>query len=210
MTLVQQGYIDAYLQPCPGYGWQGGPSFQTQVVQMVSGREARNAQHDNVRHQFSAPFQNITQDAYRNIKQMHLVCKGMLRCFKFRDELDYEATDEAFATGNGILKTFQLAKVSTIAGVSYSRPVYVIDGTPVIKVNGAATSVTVDKDRGTITFASAPAIGAVISWTGNFALWVRFNQDYLPFSIDAGNGSEMFANGTVDLLEVPPPASEGT
>lgn len=205
MTLQEQGYLDAYLEPCPGYGWQGGPSFQTQVVQMVSGRENRNAQHDNVRHQFSAPFQNITQSAYRNIKQMHLVCKGMLRAFKFRDELDFEATGESFGVGNGSRTVFQLCKISTIAGVSYQRNVYAIEGAPVIRVNGTITAATVDKDRGTVTFAAAPANGAVLSWTGLFAVWVRFNQDYLPFSIDSGNGVDRFANGTVDLLEVSSP-----
>lgn len=205
MTLQEQGYLDAYLDPCPGYGWQGGPSFQTQVVQMVSGRENRNAQHDNVRHQFSAPFQNITQSAYRNIKQMHLVCKGMLRAFKFRDELDFEATGESFGVGNGSRTVFQLCKISTVSGVSYQRNVYVIDGTPVIRVNGTVTAVTVDKDRGTVTFAAPPTNGAVLTWTGVFAIWVRFNQDYLPFSIDSGNGVDRFANGTVDLLEVSAP-----
>lgn len=205
MTLQEQGYLDAYLQPCPGYGWQGGPSFQTQVVQMVSGRENRNAQHDKVRHQFSAPFQNITRDAYRNIKQMHLVCKGMLRCFKFRDELDFEAKDEVFAISEGGQTEFQLRKISTISGVSYARDVYVIEGPVVVTIDGIETPVTVDPDRGLVTFGTAPDVGAVLRWSGTFAVWVRFNQDFLPFSIDSGNGIEHFANGTVDLLEVPPP-----
>lgn len=205
MTLQEQGYLDAYLEPCPGYGWQGGPSFQTQVVQMVSGRENRNAQHDNVRHQFSAPFPNITKEAYMNIKQMHLVCKGMLRAFKFRDELDYQAANESFGVGNGTRTVFQLCKISTISGVSYQRNVYAIEGAPVIRVNGTVATPIVDKDRGTVTFSSAPANGAALTWTGTFGVWVRFNQDYLPFSINAGNGVIHYADGTVDLLEVSAP-----
>lgn len=205
MTPQEQGYLDAYLQPCPGYGWQGGPSFQTQIVQMVNGRENRNAQHDNVRHQFSAPFQNITREAYRNIKQMHLVCKGMLRCFKFRDELDFEATDELFGYGDGVETEFQLRKISTVDGVSCERLVFVIEDGASIKVNGVVTAATIDQDRGIVTFAAAPASAAALTWSGMFAVWVRFNQDYLPFSIDNGNGVERFANGTVDLIEVSPP-----
>lgn len=203
-------YLNAYLQPCPGYGWQGGPAFQTLVVQMVSGRERRNAQHAEARHQFSAPFQNITREAYRNIKQMHLVCRGMLHAFKFRDELDYQAEDEIFAQGDGSETEFQLRKISQIDGISYIRNVYVIEDGLVVKVNGTPTAVTVDQDRGVVTFGAAPSNGAILSWTGTFAVWVRFNQDYLPFSIDSGNGTERFANGTVDLIEVAPPEPEGS
>lgn len=203
-------YLDAYLQPCPGYGWQGGPAFKTQIVEMVSGRERRNAMIAEARHQFQAPFVNITREAYRNIKQMHLVCRGMLHCFKFRDELDYQADDEIFAQGDGSETTFQLRKISQIDGVSYTRNTYVINPGPVIRVNGTPTAVTVDADRGLVTFGAAPADGAVLSGDWTFDVWVRFNQDYLPFSLDAANGSERFANGTIDLIEVPPPEPEGT
>lgn len=199
-------YLDVTFQECAGYGWQGGPAFQTQIVAMASGRERRNAQIAQARHQFQAPFQNIRREAYRNIKQMHLTCRGQLHCFKFRDELDYQADNEVFATGDGATTTFQLAKVSTIDGVSYAREVYVIDGPATFTANGSPITGTVDADRGTVTFSSAPANGAVLRWTGQFMLWVRFNQDYLPFSIDNGNGQgEHFINGSVDLIEVPPP-----
>lgn len=203
-------YLDAYLQPCPGYGWQGGPAFKTQIVEMVSGRERRNAMIAEARHQFQAPFVNITREAYRNIKQMHLVCRGMLHCFKFRDELDYQADDEIFAQGDGSETTFQLRKISQIDGVSYTRNTYVINSGAVIRVNGTPTAVTVDADRGLVTFGAPPADGAVLSGDWTFDVWVRFNQDYLPFSLDAANGSERFANGTIDLIEVPPPEPEGT
>ena len=203
-------YLDAYLQPCPVYGWQGGPAFKTQIVEMVSGRERRNAMIAEARHQFQAPFVNITREAYRNIKQMHLVCRGMLHCFKFRDELDYQADNEVFAQGDGSETTFQLRKISQIDGVSYTRNTYVINPGSVIRVNGTPTSVTVDEDRGLVTFGAPPAGGAVLSGDWTFDVWVRFNQDYLPFSLDAANGSERFANGTIDLIEVPPPAPEGT
>ena len=92
-------YLDAYLQPCPGYGWQGGPAFNTQIVQMANGYERRNAMWANAHHQFQAPFNNISKEAYRLIKQMHLVCRGRLHCFKYRDELDYQAVGQQFGLG---------------------------------------------------------------------------------------------------------------
>lgn len=198
-------YLDAYLQPCPGYGWQGGPAFKTRIVEMKNGRERRNADIAEARHSFQSPFKNISKDAYRELKQMHLVCKGRLHCFKFRDELDYQAVNEVFGEGDGVETEFQLRKISVIDGISYIRNTYVVtDGEAVVTVNGTPTSVTVDADRGTVTFGAPPANSAVLRGTWEFDVWVRFDQDYLPFSIDNKNA----VNGSVDLIEVPPPEPE--
>lgn len=196
-------YLDAYLQPCPGYGWQGGPNFLTRIVTMRNGRERRNADWAQAHHQYDAPFNNISKEAYRSIKQMHLVCRGQLHCFKFRDELDFEMDNEAFAQGDGVETEFQIRKISVIDGVSYIRDLYVIssDVTPVFTVNGTPAAHTVDADRGIVTFSVAPANASTIRATLHFDIWVRFAQDSLPFSIDNVDA----VNGSVNLLEVPPP-----
>ena len=193
-------YLDAYLQPCPGYGWNGGPEFRTSIVEMANGRERRNADWSQARHRYSTPYLNIGKDAYRLIKQMHLVCRGQLHAFRFRDQLDYQATNEIFGIGDGVEVEFPLRKVSTIDGISYDRFVYAIL-TASVTVNGSVATPTIDMDRGTVTFAAPPTDGHILRWTGEFDIWVRFNQDYLPFSIDNPDAT----NGTVDLLEVPPP-----
>lgn len=198
-------YLNAYLQPCPGYGWQGGPSFNTRIVEMKNGRERRNADNAQARHSFQSPFNNISKEAYRQIKQMHLVCRGRLHCFKFRDELDFQAENEIFGQGDGTAVDFQLRKISTIDGISYIRNTYVITGgVAAVTVNGVPTAVTVDEDRGIVTFAAPPANAAILRGTWEFDIWVRFDQDYLPFSIDNVNA----VNGSVDLIEEPPPEPE--
>lgn len=193
-------YLDAYLQPCPGFGWNGGPEFSTRIVEMASGRERRNADWSQARHRYTAPYLNISKEAYRLIKQMHMVCRGQLHCFRFRDELDYQADNEVFAVADGVRTEFPLRKVSTIDGISYERHVYAILDADITDNNSPVTP-TVDMDRGTVTFVVAPTNGHILRWTGEFDIWVRFNQDYLPFSLDNPNAT----NGTVDLIEVPPP-----
>lgn len=206
-------YLRAYIEKCPGFGWQGGPSFKTRIVSMANGRERRNAEQAYARHAYSAPFRNISPADYANIKQMHLVCRGMLHAFKFRDQLDYAsgpdgvapAQPEVFGAGDGAQTVFQLRKISTLSGVSYTRNVYAIRSA-VVTVNGVASAPTIDMDRGTVTFAAAPAAAAVLRWTGEFDIWVRFNQDDLPFSIDNKSPKNgVLVNGSVDLIEVPPP-----
>lgn len=197
-------YLRAEIEECPAYGWQGGPNFKTLIVSMASGRERRNAEWAQARHSYSTPFLNITKPQYRNIKQMHYVCRGMLHNFLFKDELDFEADEDFFGVGDGVQTEFQLGKISTIDGVSYERNVYYIMPGATVTVDGAAASPTIDPDRGTATFSPAPADGAVLRWSGEFRLWVRFNQDALPFSLDNINA----VNGTVDLIEVPPPGED--
>lgn len=195
-------YIDAFLEPQASYGWQGGPTFSTRIVQMRNNRERRNADWAEARHSYSYSFENIERDEYRSIKRHHLVCRGMLHCFPFIDALDFEAESEAFAQGDGVTKVFQLRKISTLDGISYTRNCYVILKAAVTS-DGAPVAPTVDMRRGTVTFSVAPASGKILRWTGEHGVWVRFNQDDLPFSIPA---FEM-ATGSVDLIEVPPPGA---
>lgn len=201
-------HLDAYLGPCPGFGWQGGPEFSTQIVDLASGRERRNALWAQARHKFEAPFRNIKRDAYRRIKQMHLTCHGRLHAFRFRDELDHAAHDDVFAVGDGVATVFQLAKVSTIDGISYTRNCFAIKSASVLAGDDPADPV-IDMLRGTVTFAEPPAVGVELAWSGEFDVWVRFDQDYLPFSLDNANArGDKFINGSVTLIEVPPPPLE--
>lgn len=39
-------HLNAYLAPCPGFGWQGGPVFNTRFRGMANGPERRNANWD--------------------------------------------------------------------------------------------------------------------------------------------------------------------
>ena len=195
-------YLNAYLGPCPGYGWVGGPEFKTRIDELPTGRERRNADWAQARHRYTAPFQNIRRVAYREIKRMHMACRGQLHAFRFRDVLDYQATAEPFGTGDGIKRVFQLCKFSVVDTIAYAREIYALPAAPVIAVGGVATTAfTIDLNRGIVTFSVAPASGALLTWTGIFDIWVRFNQDYLPFSLDNID----VTNGSVDLMEVPPP-----
>ncbi len=195
-------YFDDYLTPCPGYGWEGGPEFSTRIVSLANGRERRNANWAQARRKYSAPFLNISKEAYREILRMFMVCEGMANCFRFRDQLDNTAEDQQFGIGDGTTDEFQLGVVWTSDTVPYFRNVYALTGTPVIMVNDTPTgTVTVDMDRGVVVFDTPPAPGEILTWSGEFDVWVRFDQDYLPFSLDNPDAT----NGTVNLVEVPPP-----
>jgi uncharacterized protein (TIGR02217 family) len=195
-------HLDAYLAPCPGYGWEGTPRFSTNIVLLANGDEFRNADWIEARHEFVAPFLNISREAYREIRRMFYVCRGMTHAFRFKDELDYQADDETFGAGDGSTVAFQLAKISEADGLTYTRYVYALRATPVITVNGTPTTAfSVNLRTGEIEFDVAPALAAVLRWTGEFDVWVRFATDTIPFTLDNPDAT----NGAVTVIEVPPP-----
>jgi uncharacterized protein (TIGR02217 family) len=198
-------YINDYIAGCPSFGWEGGPEFSTQIVSLMSGRERRNAQWAQARHKYTLPFSNITPREYAGIKQMHLACRGRLNGFRFRDELDYSVEDEVFATGDGAEVSFQLLKQSTRGGVHYLRRVFAIADGEVYANGERVFDFQVDSRRGVVTFPTPPAAGVVLSWSGVFDVWVRFDQDDLPFSIDNAGSEGYFINGAVRLIEIAPP-----
>lgn len=193
-------YLNAYIEPCPAYGWSGGPGFMTRIVEMQSGIERRNGMWDQPRHRYNLSFLNISKDEFLAIKKMMLVCRGMLHVFRFRDQLDYQAEDEIFGVGDGVTTEFQLRKVSTADGLDYERYVYAISSA-VITDDEVVVTPTIDMDRGLVMFSVAPEAGHVLRWSGEFDIWVRFGQDYNPFSLDSPNA----VNGSIDVIEVQPP-----
>lgn len=194
-------YLNDYLDPCPAYGWQGGPVFSTRIVGLANGRERRNANWYQAQRKYSASYLNISKEAYREILRVFMVCQGMANCFRFRDQLDNTATDQQFGVGDGTTTEFQLGVVWTSDLVPYFRYVYALASTPVIEVNGTPTAVSVDMDRGTVVFGAAPSPGDLLTWSGTFDIWVRFNHDDLLFTLDNPDAT----NGSVQLIEVPPP-----
>lgn len=212
---MSDDYIRAYIPACEGFGWTGGPGFSTTIVTKRNGRERRNADWAQPQHSYSLPFNALTQEAYAPVKEMHLNRRGAWGVFLHQDRLDSSADEDQFGVGDGEQTVFQLAKRSVLDGVAYQRSVYALynpreDGSsaqaePVVKISGVATPVTVDYDRGLVQFASAPPALATLTWTGDFSLWVRFVSDKLPFTIFDKGAAGFYVQGSIDLLEMPPP-----
>lgn len=208
-------YIHGFLRPCAGYGWTGGAEFQTRIVEMANGRERRNANWSQPRHRYNAPFLNISKEAYNQLYSMFMVAHAQVHAFLFRDELTNVAVNELFGVGDGVRVEWPLTMLFTEDGRNFQREVYALYSplpngdaqaeTPVITKDFTPTAAfTVDHERGKVIFDVAPTAGQVLRWSGSFAIWVRFAQDYLPFSLDNINAT----NGSIDVVEVPPPDEE--
>jgi uncharacterized protein (TIGR02217 family) len=197
--------IDAELDVCPSYGWQGGPEFNTLIKQFRSGRERRKPLWSTVRHRYILPVMNIKDDEYlAGLKSAYLSAMGSAYAFRVKDWSDFIASNQVFAAGDGVTDTFDISITSSFGDASYTRrivwpidPVFTVDGTPV--------SATFDYDNGVVVFDSPPTDLSVLRWSGQFRIIVRFASDTFPMTIDnriGGAGGSYAMNGSIELMEV--------
>lgn len=215
-------YVRNYIRACEGFGWEGGPEFNTEIVQKLNKAEKRNAAWSQSRFFATLPFMNIAPELYGNILGMFEDRMGRWGAFLYRNPLMYRVQAAAFGVGNGAQDEFQLSYVTEVGGRERNRNVYALyvpehdsNGEAVpsdvtVYVNGIVEpGVLIDFDRGRVLFDTPPANGAVLTWDGEFSHWVRFNNDRLPFSIDNRSADGLVTNGMVEIIEVNPPmASE--
>jgi uncharacterized protein (TIGR02217 family) len=157
----------------------------------------------------SYPISTRVHPRLLEIRDCFKATRGGAHSFDFRDWLDYQATDEVFATGDGATLIFQLVKSYAFGGVTHTRRIQRPVSPITLKKNGVVTAsgFTVDYDLGLVTFGVAPLGGVTPdewSWSGEFDVPVRFDG---ALETRAPN-IRLEKVGTVPLLEVRLKASD--
>lgn len=195
--------LNIELDPCVANGFTGGPEWNTRITPMKNGHERRNAEWSAPRGRWTAPFQNITDTEYREIKRVFDACRGQAFGFLFKDYLDFKAALESLGNAPSGSTAVQLVKTSTAGAGSYTRTITRPLATGfTLYQNGVAKAGTLDPDTGLFTPTTAWTAGQPLTWTGEFRIPVRFASDWLPFSIDNLMGTDFAVNGSVDVVEV--------
>lgn len=195
-------------------GVSGGPARMTDIVSLANGREARNQRWRHSRRRYDAGSGiRSAADLYAVIEFFE-ARSGALHGFRFRDPIDYASCrpgwvptplDQALGVGDGVTRSFSLTKLYGDQAGRWQRPIAKpVAGSVVLAVNGAATrpgDATTDHATGLVTFAAAPAAGAVLTAGFQFDVPVRFATDRLEVSLEA------FAAGrfpAIPLMEITP------
>ena len=177
-------------------GARGGPERRTQIVELASGDEERNASWANSRRRYDVAYGIRRADDLAAVVAFFEARNGRLHGFRFKDWADYKSclpsqisapTDQAVGTGDGATVDFQLVKSYASGGVSWVRKITKpVTGTVRIAVGGieAASGWTVDTTTGIVTFDAAPGAGAVITAGFQFDVPVRFDTDELSVTLD--------------------------
>ena len=177
-------------------GARGGPERRTQIVELASGDEERNASWANSRRRYDAAYGIRRADDLAAVVAFFEARNGRLYGFRFKDWADWKsclpsgtpaATDQTIETGDGATTDFQLVKVYSSGSQSWTRTITKpVDGTVVVAIDGteATSGWSVDTTTGLITFSTAPASGAAITAGFEFDVPVRFDTDTLDVTLD--------------------------
>ncbi|HEX8773254.1 MAG TPA: TIGR02217 family protein [Pyrinomonadaceae bacterium] len=182
--------FDAIRYPLSVQSGTSTVSFNTTIIEEGNGSEVRIANWDEGRVEVNAAHGIRSLKDLRELYSFHRRRKGRARSFLIRDLVDYEVGQDepqegVFGTGDGTTKIFQLRKNYVDAYNTDQRVITKPEqGTVSIFVDGLEKTeglhYTINYLTGKITFVTAPALNAVLEWTGRFFVAVRFTEDKLP------------------------------
>ena len=192
-------------------GARGGPERRTQIVELASGEEERNASWANSRRRFDVAYGIRRADDLAAVVAFFEARNGRLHGFRFKDWGDHKSclpsgtpspTDQAIGTGDGATTAFQLVKRYASGAQSWTRTITKpVEGTVRIALDGAEQlgGWSVDTTKGVVTFDSALAEGVSVTAGFTFDVPVRFDTDTLDVTLDL---ERLGSITSIPLLEI--------
>lgn len=175
---------DAIYPTLPGISWSfiRSPIWKTQIQTTQSGRELRAAQMSYPLYKYTLTYDVLRSSAgfteLQTLVAFFNARSGSFDSFLFTDPNDNTVSANGFGTGDGVTQAFQLVK----AFGGYSEPVIAVNTITQVTINGSPTAAyTVNNDTGILTFTTAPAAAAVLTWSGSFYYRCRFMADTYDF-----------------------------
>lgn len=196
-------FIEAQLVECPGFGFTGGPEFNTNIHRMKSGRESRNAEWSDAIHRYSAPYNAMFPAAYMTMKSAFMACRGSSSGFRFKDWSDFEAVGVSLGLAPSGSTPVQLViPYEAFGAVIFTRTIKKpVAGTVTVYQNGVPKAGTIDTTTGIFTPSSGWSVGQSLTADFEFDVPVRFATDYFPASIDNRNGANFLLYSSMELIE---------
>ncbi|TCP58369.1 uncharacterized protein (TIGR02217 family) [Rhodovulum bhavnagarense] len=192
-------------------GARGGPERRTQIVELGSGDEERNASWANSRRRYDVAYGIRRVDDLAAVVAFFEARNGRLHGFRFKDWGDHKSclpsqtplpTDQAIGTGDGTMTAFQLMKRYASGSQTWNRTITKpVAGTVRVALDGTEqpTGWSVDTATGVVTFGTAPGAGVAITAGFEFDVPVRFDTDALDVTLDL---ERLGSITSIPLLEI--------
>lgn len=160
------------------------PEWKSEIVEAWSGEETVIGRRQYPRWRYTLSYE-VLRSTPALAERAQLMAffnrhRGAGESFLFIDEEDNAVINQAIGTTDGSTQTYQL--IRTI--YDWIEPVWAVVGVPVIKRAGVALVAGTDYTLGSmgqIVLATAGAAGQALTWTGSYAMRVRFVRDELEF-----------------------------
>lgn len=177
---------NAIFPTLPGLAWpvMKQPGFSTSIKQSVSGKEYRAAFMQYPLWTFELSYEylrnGIAGNDLNTLTGFFLARQGSYDSFLFSEPSDHAVVDGPIGVGDGVTTRFQLVRQLG----TFVEPVQNVNILTNIKANGVVVSGGgyAVSNTGVVTFATPPAINALLTWSGSFYFRVRFVQDTSQFS----------------------------
>ncbi|WDM84989.1 DUF2460 domain-containing protein [Ehrlichia sp. JZT12] len=169
------------------YGSTGGPEFLTNIIETNNGTEYRKVNLSYPRNKYNIIYSAKSEEQLSKLISFFYIHKGRAIGFRFKDWSDYKAKKQKIGTGNSQQRNFQIIKTYKIGQQSYVRIITkpVINTVKIYYNNTVQThGFTVNPSNGQLEFNIPPDNGIEIYADYEFDIPVRFDSDYLPYSID--------------------------
>jgi len=192
-------------------GARGGPERRTQIVELASGDEERNASWANSRRRYDVAYGIRRADDLAAVVAFFEARNGRLYGFRYKDWADYKSslpsqaitpTDQQIGTGTGSLTTFQLAKSYTSGVQTWTRTIVKpVAGSVRVALNGVEqmSGWSVDTTTGIVSFTVAPGNAVIVRAGFEFDVPVRFDSDMLDVTLDL---EQLGSITSIPLLEI--------
>lgn len=177
---------NAVFPTLPGLSWNVHKElmWKTKIQETVSGKELRAAWMKYPKWKYSLSYEVLRANVaaeLQNLVGFFNSRNGSYDSFLYHDPDDNSVTNYQFGTGDGSTKDFQLVR----AYGGFVEPVQNLNGSPSIYKAGVLQATVSDYNLGAtgiVSFVTAPANGAALTWTGSFYCRVRFAQDKADFN----------------------------
>ncbi len=165
-----------------GIGVKRIPVWSTMVQTSASGKETRASFQSSPRWRYEIPLnfarvlgfsaQTATNEM-ATIQAFYQSVLGKWDSFLYTDPYSNAAALTSFGTGTGLAG--QTNQIKDIEGF----PIYDLNGTPSLYVNGTLQVVTTNYtlSNGLVTWVTQPGAAATLTWSGAYYRRVRFDMD---------------------------------
>lgn len=181
-------FINTRLPARIAAGFKCGPEWDTRVIPLNNGREARNKNRAYALRKYTANYGAFNTTDRATLLGIYEAVSGRFHAFRLRDAVDYIATNEQISVNDGTTDAAQLVMTRSFGSVSQVRLIQAVDpNTFTMTKNGSPfTAFTLDDETGLVT-PDANWEVATYAWSGYFDLWVRFDSDWLAFTAHASD-----------------------
>lgn len=206
------GFHEVRFPTSLSFGSAGGPVRRTDVVTLANGFEERNTPWAHSRRRYDAGLGVRSLDDVAVLTAFFEARQGQLNGFRWKDWADYKScqpsgsvapTDAQIGLGDGVARSFPLAKRYSSGAESYLRPIAKpVTGTVRVALDGVEQPdgvFEVDATRGIVTFDLPPGLGVVVTAGFEFDVPVRFDTDQIVTSVASFQAGDV---PDVPVLEV--------